>query len=137
MKSCKINNKPILVVLFSLILSFSFISTSAYARVTYGPVVNPVSFAGKDISIYKSAVSGSSYGWKILVAFKISSPSYNEAVDNLWKNAGIPESERSKYELVNIRQAIGTEWGILLCGQNYLTVKADIINRAKSHLDSK
>ncbi|MCP4181632.1 MAG: hypothetical protein GY756_28030 [bacterium] len=137
MRSCKVSSKPILVILFSLILSFSFFSTTAFARVEYGPVVNPVSFVGKDISIYKSAVSGSSYGWKLLCAIKLSSPSYTDAINNLWENAGVPESERAKYELVNIRQSTGTEWGIGLCGQNYLTVKADIINKAKSHLNSK
>jgi hypothetical protein len=136
MRSNNVCSKPILVILFSLIVSLSFMSTTAFARVAYGPVVNPVSFSGKDISVYKSAVSGSSYGWKILLAFKISSPSYNEALDNLWKNAGIPKADRGKYELVNIRQATGTEWGIIVCGQNYLTVKADIIDKAKSHLNS-
>ena len=90
-------------------------------------VVNPVSFASKkNVEIYKSDVSGSSYGWKVILFIRISRPDYNEAVNNLWKNAGIPSAERDKYQLVNIREQTGTDWGVIVCGQNYLTVTADI-----------
>jgi hypothetical protein len=128
----KINSICRKVVISALCLSlFSIVTlpSTAYARRTpvVPQVINPVSFeTNKNVKIYKSNVSGSSYGWKLLLVIKISRPEYNEAVNNLWKNAGILDSERDKYQLVNIRQEQGTAWGIIICGQNYLTVTADV-----------
>ncbi len=111
------------------LLSIAVLPSITYARRAQNQpeVVNPVSFeTNRSVKVYKSNISGSSYGWKLLLVIKISRPSYNEAVDDLWNNAGIPKADRTKYELVNIRQEQGTAWGVIVCGQNYLTIIADI-----------
>ena len=132
MKINSVCKKVTLLALCVSLLSIIMLPSETFAgrrraAADQAPVVNPVSFRtdGK-VKLYQSNVSGSSYGWKILLFIKISTPNYNEAVDNLWENAGIPEGERHKYQLVNIRQTVGTAWGIILCGQNYLTVIADV-----------
>ncbi len=136
MENHKTYSNPIQVVLISLILGLCFISTVGYAREVYGPVVNPLTFQGKDTRVYMSSASGTSYGWKILCIFRVSRPGYEAAINKLWKNAGIPNSDKRKYRLVNIRESTGTDWGVILFGQNYLTVNADIIynDTAKKHL---
>ncbi len=118
-------------------LCFSLLSIAMLPSMTYAgrsraapaqaPVINPVTFeTNREVKVYRSNVSGSSYGWKIILFIKISSPDYNDAVNDLWENAGVSEADRGKYQLVNIRQTVGTSWGIILCGQNYLTVTADV-----------
>ena len=125
----KSNLKKFVVSAFCFsLLGIAMLSSTAYARrAAPTQIVNPVSFeTNKNVKVFKSNVSGTSYGWKILIAIRISRPGYNEAVNKLWENADIPVSERTKYQLVNIRQEEGTDWGIMICGQNYLTVTADI-----------
>jgi hypothetical protein len=120
--------KVLFVSIFSLLLCSMFLEPSLIARRRRAipRIINPVSFNSKNIEIYLSCVSGRSYGWKLLCALALSRPDYNTAIKNLWKNSGIPIAEQSKYELVNIREIKGTEWGVIVTGQDYLTVIADI-----------
>ncbi|HJO93964.1 MAG TPA: hypothetical protein QF753_11225 [Victivallales bacterium] len=92
-------------------------------------IINPVSFTNKDLEISQSCIAGSSYAWKLFCVIPLGRPDYNVAVKDLWKNSRIPKSEQSEYELVNIRTMRGTEWGVVVTGQTYLTVVADIAKK--------
>ncbi|HJO92984.1 MAG TPA: hypothetical protein QF753_06270 [Victivallales bacterium] len=130
MNKLSIYTKPAIILMISLAISICFLTETSIARSrTIGPIINPVTFTGRDINICRSSISGSSYGWKVLCAIPLSTPDYNTAVNNLWKNSGIPKSERGNYELVNIRETKGTDWGIIITGQDYLNVTADIVQK--------
>jgi len=73
-----------------------------------------------------STVTGTSYGWDVLF-IKIIGANYSEAVQNLWDNSGIPAEQRMNYRLENLRVEKGTSWGVIVVGQLYLTVSADLV----------
>ena len=86
----------------------------------------PVSFPSEAYALYAKDISGMSYGWKIACCIPAANPKYAEAVDSIWQQSQIPMSERKDYTLVNVKQRYGTDWSVLLVGQNYLSVTADI-----------
>lgn len=112
-----------------IILIVGMFSISTFASDHSSQVVNPITYSvsTQKMNFYKSEVSGTSYGWKIAVAIEIIAPSYQEAMQKLWENSGIPSSEQKNYTLVNIKETRGTAWGAIIVGQNYLTITADIV----------
>jgi hypothetical protein len=86
----------------------------------------PVTFPSKEYSLYATDISGMSYGWKLFCCIPAGNPKYVKTIESIWKKSEIPMSERKNYTLVNIKQRYGTDWSVLLIGQNYLSVTADI-----------
>ena len=116
--------------LISLILAFVvLVITSCHHTPKFDPIEqgfqeelsNPDNYI-----ILKGNAIGSSYGWDFCL-LKIVGTNYADAIEDLWKKSGIPSSERGQCSLVNIRSAKGTLWGVILIGQTYLTVTADIV----------
>jgi hypothetical protein len=114
------------------ILAFALLcvaSTSCHHKVRFDPVEKEFQ---KELSnpdnyvILKGNAVGTSYGWDFCL-LKIVGINYAEAIEDLWKNSGIPANERGQCSLVNIRSAKGTYWGVIIIGQTYLTVTADIV----------
>ena len=87
---------------------------------------HPVNFPSKEYTLYAKDVSGICYSWKLLTCIPISTPRYSEAINEIWDKSEIPMKDRKNYVLVNIKQRYGTDWSILLIGENYLSVTADI-----------
>jgi hypothetical protein len=110
-------------------ITSALLSTLLFASCVNIPteVKNPVKFPDKSYEIYAKDVTGMSYGWKLFSCIPIGHTKYTEAIDEIWKKSELPISKRQGYTLVNIKQRYGTDWGIIVIGQNYLSVTADIV----------
>ncbi|MCP4178390.1 MAG: hypothetical protein GY756_11540 [bacterium] len=122
--------KKLLICLFSSLIFCTLFGSNLMAfSLRPAPILNPVNLHSKNVHTYKSYVSGSSYSWKLLCAIPLSRPSHKTAIKNLWKNSGISKTDQNKYDLVNIRTTRGTDWSIVWCGEDYLTITASIIRK--------
>lgn len=101
---------------FFIVVVLFFASFSLFA--------NPAATTPKEMVL--STLTGTSYGWDVCF-IKVIGVNYSEAVQNLWENSGIPAEQRMNYRLENVRVEKGTSWGIILVGQPYLTVSADLV----------
>ena len=111
-----------------LLFIFVFISGCTWFSYQKG---EQITYPNDEYKIYKSDVTGASYGWKFLCFLAISTPNYAESLDKMWSESGIQISERKNYKIVNLNENWGTSWTILLIGQNYLKLTGDIVKYKK------
>jgi len=117
-----------LLILFSVSLITLSLSSCRH-RSQYYPGQNAFQQQLADTNNYvviKGNAVGTSYGWSVCL-IKVVGASYSQAIDNLWENAGISDSDRAGCSLVNIKVDKGTAWGVIVVGQTYITVTADIV----------
>ncbi len=129
MKILKINYiGKVLFILISLSL-ITLSSSSCRHRSQYYPGQNAFQQQLADTNNYavvKWSAVGTSYGWSVCF-IKVVGFSYSQAIENLWENSGISASDRVGCSLVNIKVDKGTYWGVILIGQTYITVTADVV----------
>lgn len=122
-------------ILFCLmiLLPISFVSCRSPENNTINPVAKAYEKHINDPNNYTVLLGhaeGTSYGWNFCF-FKVVGVSYSEAVKNLWKNSSLTPEERSGCTLVNVKKHKGTYWSVLVTGQTYMTVTADVVKLKK------
>ena len=122
----QLTNKKNRVFVLSLItvslIALTWLSSSC--RHHEATIENPANLA--NYTVVDGHAQGKAYGWDVLL-IKVAECQYADAVQNLWENSGLSPEEQAKCTLVNIQVQKGTEWGIILVGQTYISVEADIV----------
>jgi len=84
-----------------------------------------VALAGRKYKIVSSNATGSSTGTVILYLFKVSNPTYTEAMSELYKTADVMQKGKQQ-ALVNVIQEANYN-DYILFGFKTITVRADVV----------